>query len=364
MKRVGIMTYHNTRNFGGVLQAYALQEILRNLGAEVEIINYFCDSIQKNYKINKFYENKSLKEFLKWILTVKDYTISQRKFNNFFLNYFNLSQQEYNIDNIYETNNNYDIFITGSDQVWNMNLTNGDNSFFLNFVDSEKLKVSYAASFGYKELPHSYINITKELISDFDYISVRELEGQKIIDHHCQKESRVVLDPTLLLTGENWKSMASNIQNKDEYIFVYIVAPSKKLIDFARKLAKKHKCKVICTQYTHKKIFDFENRCDISPLEFLGLLNNAKYVVTTSFHGVALSINMNKQFFYELDSNKNNYNSRIETLINNLNINGREIKNGFVESENNLIDYKSVNNRLEELRIDSIEYIQQFLEAE
>lgn len=358
MKKVGILTYHNTTNYGAILQAYALQKKLIESGNDCDIIDYRCEAIEKNYKIIKINQSKNIKQLIKSILANSNKKCLKEKFEKFKDENLKISKDNYNRENINEVNDKYDEFVVGSDQVWNLNLCGGDTTYMLDFVKEDKKKNSYAASFGYNEVPKKYVDTTKRMLNTFKNICVREEQGKKIIQDLIEKQADVTLDPTLLLNKKQWYSLIKNSdknEKNEEFILLYIVSPNKEIINFTKRLAKKEKCKIIFINNSIKNVFGMKNIKTAGPEEFLKYIKDAKYVVTTSFHGVAFSINLEKQFFYGLSSENNNFNSRIENLINILGLQDRKIKNEIDNYKK--IDYKKVNNILEEQRISSIEKI-------
>lgn len=357
--KTGILTYHDTTNYGAVLQAYALQEKINNLGSECEIIDYKCEAITDRYKIIPLTECKNIKQFIKSLLTNKNNRILMKKFKEFNEKYQKLSSLEYNKETISQVNDLYDCFITGSDQVWNLELSNEDTTYMLDFVTDMKKKKSYAASFGYKEIPDKYVALSKKMLGDFETILVREEQGKSIIEKNLNRQAKVTIDPTLLLNKTEWDKLIENGNKEEDYILLYIIAPNKEIINFAKRLAKKEKCKIIYLNHSYKDIFGVKNIKTASPEEFLKYVRNAKYVVTTSFHGVAFSVNFEKQFFYALSKENGNFNSRIENLVNILNLKERIIGKNLELYKN--INYDKVNYLLENERKNSIDSLKEIL---
>lgn len=355
--KIGILTFHSAYNYGAVLQAYALQKTIESLGFHCEIINYKSDFIYENYKIKKLTEIKTIKELIKWIIMNRKNKNKAKKFENFMKEKYKLSLKEYKKENILECNNVYDCYFVGSDQVWNCNLNGNDDVFFLNFVNDNKKKNSYAASFGYNKIPNIYLKNSYNMLKEFNNISVREKSGMEIINKSLNKNSKVVLDPTFLINSKEWDKISKRSNIKKEYIFVYEVAATPTLIKFSKKLAREKQCDIICLNNTHRYYYGMKNIKDISPEEFLGYIKGAKYIITSSFHGVALSINFQKNFFYELDTKKENNNSRLENITQTLGLLDREIINGNNHNINKNIDYNLVNNVLNREIKKSIDFI-------
>lgn len=360
--KLAILTYQNALNVGAVLQAYALQQVLTKMGHQCEIIDYRNSYLEETYKTKNIMQIKSPKELIKWLLNVNKEKRKRVKFSEFNQKYQNFSSTVYTEDNIHESNDKYDAFIVGSDQVWNMNLNGEDKNYFLSFVEDSKNKISYAASFGYKEVPAIHRAKTYEGISKLNSISVRETSGKVITQELTSREAQVVLDPTLLLDKLEWKEINyEKKSNNKEYILVYIIAATPSIIEFAKKLGRKYNCEVICIHNSPIPKKGVKNIRDCSPTEFLNYVENAKFVVSSSFHGICFSILFEKDFFFELDVKPQNNNSRIETLVAKLNLGERQIVNGETQTYNS-IDYKNVLKRLDNEKAKSYEFLEESIE--
>ena len=344
-----------------MLQAYALQKTIESLGTDCEIIEYKSSYLENTYKIKKISELRSVKEFLKWLLSLRHSIISNKSFEGFARDFLRVSERKYSKENIVESNERYDLFIVGSDQVWNFKLNGEDSTYFLDFVKDNKNKNSYAASFGYAEIPQKYLRKTKELLSEFNQISVREQKGRESILALLGRTSDLVLDPTLLLDGRDWNKLASEKKVRREYILVYTVAAAPSVFAFAKNLAKENNCDIIYIRNSYRYKTGMKNVSGLSPCDFTGYIKNARYVVTTSFHGICFSVNFEKDFFYELDRNPKNNNSRIETLTELLKLGDREIVNGKCSALNKRINYTSVNKILSEEKKKSIDFLTKLL---
>lgn len=360
--KTGILTYHGTRNIGAALQAHALQKVLTDFGHDCELIDYRSQHLEEAYKIKNIFELKSFKELVKWSLSVKSSKKSVENYKKFNDKYQRMSEETYTLNNIAMSNDKYNTFIVGSDQVWNMNLNGNDSTYLLDFVDERNRKISYAASFGYKEIPDKFKSITKDKLKSFDKISVREVSGQDIVFKDVNRESQVVLDPTLLLEKEYWSTFVNTRKNEKEYILMYIIAATPTILKFAKKLSKKYDCDIICVHNSFKLYPGVRNIRDCSPSQFLEYAKNAKFIVSSSFHGICFSILFEKQFFFELDNKPENNNSRIETLISKLNLWDREIIDG--KSVNGArIKYSEVTNLLIQERKASKDFLSEINES-
>ena len=337
MKRIGVLTLNDYFNYENRLQNVALVYFLRQLNKN-NFINSLWYNDQKN-RISKRYVN---------FTNIRRYVLNRRGFKDYINKglLFNDIIREYNIKKFsdkytYEkkifpvtSNLNYDFenFVVGSDQVWKPNEKNLD-IFFLKFADRNK-RIAYAASFGVSKINSNKINIIKNGLEGFDYISVREQAGAKIIKDLTGKDVPVLVDPTLLLTAEEWERvMERPVWYRDEkYILVYFLS---KLPDKIKKdiqnLSDKYKLKIV-------NLMDRENidyYCS-SPSEFLYLIKNCSLMYTDSFHGTVFSI-LNRKPFVTCSRENTTFNmdSRIDTLFELF-----DLKNRKISKDNN---YEIVN---------------------
>ena len=356
--KIGIITYHRAKNLGAMLQSYALQKTLEKYKGKCEIIDYRNEKMEESYRVKKIRECKSLKEKVKNVLYMKKNKAFEKVRKEFNEKVQTISTKKYNKNNIKEANNDYDLFVTGSDQVWNIKLNYDDENYFLNFVEDNKKKNSYAASFGTNKIDEEQKARICNQLKTFNKISVREEEGKNFVKELTGRNSELVLDPTLLLNKYEWENMINNERiEKEKYIFVYVIAYTPTLLEFARKLGKERNCKVICFHTSYQKYRGMKNLTKVSPQDFLNYIKNAEAVVTSSFHGMCFSINLQKEFYYELDENKVNNNSRLKTLATTLNLEDRRIING--KCMNNIINYSEVTKKLEAERKRSIQFIEE-----
>lgn len=355
--KTGILTYHNTRNSGAVLQAYALQKTLSDMGFDNDIIDYRCPEIERVYCLKRIWELKSIKEFVKWALTIRPAKRSQKKFDAFKRNYLKLSKPYFR-DTISGANDSYDVFITGSDQVWNFDLNGNDRTYLLDFAKKGKKRLSYAASMGSTAVSGENEEIFARELLQFDGVSVRESSLKEYVDKACGVDGVQVLDPTLLLKKDDYDFEGGKSAVKGKYIFVYTIAATPNIEKVARDLSQKTGYPIIWGHMSYRKRRGVINKTDISPDEFIRYINNAEYVLTSSFHGMALSVVMEKQFFYDLDIKKKNNNSRLETLAAVLGLENRRIDTDSSDLQNEKkIDYAGTRAELEKLREKSLLFL-------
>ncbi len=363
MGKVGILTFHRAINYGAVLQAYALNESIKNIGYAPVTIDYKNPHIEKIYDPIHF-NYRSLKSFIGGVLTYNRRQKKKKSFEDFRTKFFVLDQ----ISDLYDKKyikhlNLYKKFLTGSDQVWNYAHTQFDKAYFLDFISDSSKKNSYAASFGFDWIPVEYVADYKKLLEDFNHISVREEQGAAIIKRLLNRKAEVVLDPTMLLSKNDWVKISEDYRReKRDYILIYQVATSQSLLDFAVNLSKETNREIICISDALRKRIKATYVAGVGPQEFLGLLKNAKYIITNSFHGTAFSINFNKLFFVEMLPPPAKVNSRLENILDTFNLRSRQIINGNNDNIFNEIDYTTVNKKLELERQRSLNYLKRILD--
>lgn len=313
LKKIGILTFHRAYNFGAVLQTYALEEAIKMISnnAEVCVIDYRNDRIENAFH-SKSLKSK-LKNVIKYMLYHDYYVETQKKaklFEAFIEKYISLSPQYESAD---EFKNEYDSIIVGSDQVWNLDMTVNDVNYFLPYDVGAK-KLSYAASFGKSKLSEEQKKVIHTKLLSFDSVLVRESDGEKLATD-LGVEAHKVVDPTLLISREHWGSLCEACKVNKPYILIYIVASETYSISLAKKIAKEKGWDIIYVDPPRYK-YEYVNKLkEAGPSQFLWLIQNAEIVITTSYHGLILSMNLNTPFLYELSHIEGNTNSRLEEVI-------------------------------------------------
>ena len=362
-KTVGIITLHRITNYGSVLQAYALQEMVKRLGFDVEIIDYRPSRATMSSMLKGLRNKTNLlrKSFFARtaarVIILPSYILRFKCFKQFVNGYLDLTKNSCIVEKDFKTKLPvFDIYCTGSDQVWNSEW-NGmiDGPLFLDFAPDDAKKIAYAASFGKEELDEWEIEETKRLLERYDYIAVRELSGKKILDKLGINNSGCVLDPTLLFDGKIWKKIASDRFKNEKYILVYNLNRNKKIHDYAVKLSQKTGLKI---KYITYQVHDFYKKgkmyCNTSVENYLALIANATYIVTDSFHGVAFSINFNKDFVVIYPEK---FSSRLRSILEITGLFDRVVEDGSLDIINKKINYKTVNDKISNERDKSIAYL-------
>ena len=353
--KIGILTFHCAYNYGAVLQCYALQEILRKLGHEVEIIDYRPDYIVKPYKVFRwgrlFYKDlkRTLRSWMKEPLLVGLRFKRYKVFNEFICSKLKLSTRVVgsNIDP------KYDVYVMGSDQIWNPQITKGFDPVYFGFFHTPPKKgtriISYAASIGSETVALDLQYKLKKLLTNFDAISVRENSLATILKQITKREVATVLDPTMLVDLTTWEILAKAPKLNKKYILVYQDGRECTLC-ISKKLAKEMNAVVVQIPLTPFVSYRKNIKQGVSPEEFLGWIRNAACVITPSFHGTVFSIIFRKPFFCI------ECNARVHSLLSILGLEDRIIK----RNDNpvfSLIDYEPVIPRLSSCREMSIAFL-------
>ncbi len=359
--KVGLLTFHCTDNPASALQAYALKHTIEKMGCECDILNYQ----RKWWKIKYYmwygpYFKKKYKIFsiFFWMLFVPVLMYRSYKYEAFRKNKLNISKKIISSPKqLAPLNSQYDYFVVGSDQIWNRNNSKVDDTYFLDFVSDNFKKIAYAPSFGISELPDGEKARDAELITQFKALSVRESQGQAILQNLCGISVPIVLDPSLLIHASEWKSMAQSPESKD-YIFVYLRKLSPSIVRIVNMFVEKTGLPVIQDTGISKCVNNGQSINSPTPQEWLGLISNAKYIITNSFHGVAFSINFNKQFFVEpINGSVKDTNSRVYSILEQFGLQSRIIDEEFDIDKVQEIDYEPINEKLAQKREFSMDFL-------
>ena len=316
--KVGTLTFHGSHNYGSVLQAYALQKVLDDIvgEGEHEIVNLRKEEQKKYYSV--YDSNKTLKSFISNIYRFwhrKELKEKFIKFEDFINNEMPLSRELSNKEQVSDEITKYNSVICGSDQIWNMDSFDFDETYLLPFkVDN---KVSYSASFGGNTdvIKNNRDSISK-YINDFNHISVRESSSKKELEKIVNKKIEQVADPTLLLDVKEWNSLIQDTTvGYEDYILFYSLGPSKEDIELVTNISKKLGYQIIVTNTAnrHDKKMKAIKDLSMGPKDFLALIKNAKLVCTSSFHCTVFSILFKKQFWCINVENEKRLQSLLET---------------------------------------------------
>lgn len=367
--KTATITLHSAHNNGSFLQAFALQKTIISMGVENDIINYIPFAQYTLYQ-NIIFKDTTLKGIIKGMLNVPHYkTLSERKKRyNRVLSTLNMTEKFEDESKFTEVINDYDCLIAGSDQIWN-SATMPDFT-PLYFLPTEKRKVAYAPSFG-KSLKNQFDNSDYvKQIEQFDKLSVREKSVQEQLEHLLpNKPVEIVLDPTFLLNKDEYEMLTNKAKCEfnGDYIFFYCIKASTEVLKTVREIGKMLNLPII-TVFTGVNTYKcqvFGQKVDFSagPEEFVKYVQNAKYVISNSFHGIVFSIIYNK-IFYRVADNENNslkIDERLDSILNLLHLDSQNIVAGKNISLNKEIEYLEVNSKLDELRNSSLNWLEESL---
>lgn len=354
--KVYTQTWYRGNNYGSVLQAYALPEVIRSLGYECEVLAYAPTKLEQwrlkilyhgvratiEYKINE----RAMKHAKNGDHEVID---NLQVFDEFRKNYMHITVPCSDAASIYRICSEKAIFICGSDQIWNP--YNFNPAYFLNFVKDSKRKIAYAPSFGVEVLPnYSKKAIAKE-VSTFAAVSVREKRGAELIKDLTGKEVKVAVDPTMLLSVDSWSSLLAERKVEKPYLFCYFLSRNDAYFEAAKEIAQMYNLELKVLPMVAADFAKEETiKEPIGPREWLGLVKNASFVLTDSFHCTLFAIRFHRQFYVLqrfADGDKRGQNSRIKTLLNMTELNDRllvpntPVKYGMVTQQKyNIADEK------------------------
>lgn len=358
------ITCHDVYNYGASLQAYALQEYLISQGHDVEIIDYKPDYMRVHYKFwyvseNSHYYRLAMKSrVIRFLLCC--YFAPRRfatygrkiKFDKFTKKFLHLTRRYNSYEEVVANPPAADIYIAGSDQIWNSNLPNGkDPGYFLQFGDEKARRIAYAASFGIPEVEAGHRPTMSKWLNSFDAISVREKTALGILET-LDVEGVNVVDPVFLLNKEQWSRFAGdNRVYKDKYILVYDIDLDNDDIRIeAERLHKLYNYKIVAVCALGKNPYAQKSIKNAGPQEFVNLIKNAEFVLSNSFHATSFSIIFNRPFstFYK----KKNV-SRMADLLK-----STELEHCLnPTSPRYQFRWDDINNKLQELCSNSFDYI-------
>lgn len=342
--RIGLLTYHHSANYGAVMQSYATCRALKELGHEVEFLNFQQDEKRSNSSIIFYFKIKAFDRFMTAFYPTETKILQS-------------------MDDLNAIASNYDCLVVGSDQVWNPEISkNKCLAYFLDFGGSDIRRISYASSFGISKWPEQYQNLLPSIsasLHKFHGLSVREETGKYLLENLFNLSSQVVLDPTLLHTDYN--EITGNIVNNDDVI-CYLLNRTKLQLEKTIKLSKSlgKTPKMISTI---RPTLGFRYVYPPSIEAWIKYIAGAKFVITDSFHGLAFSLIYNKQFI--VISPNNGKNSRLKDLLKSVGLENRYFDENdtiiYSELQNKKIDYDVVNSKLDTLKDVSWNYLRNAL---
>lgn len=371
--KAAIVTFVRAYNYGATLQCYALSKKLRDMSVDVEVLDYSPQYFRDSYNLAylgplRLLPYRPLKSW--WELTPLRRIIKKRNegFDKFISKNIPLSSQQYHsIDELNTQSLPYDMYISGSDQVWSSICVPFDPVYFLQFASATKEKrYSYAASFGMNSVPEKYEAEYKRRLTDWTGYCVREASAATLLKSLVGVEATQCCDPTLLLTQKEWELVASAKKPRTPYILVYTVNKSKQLLEQAAQLSREKRLPVYvtATYMTHEcllgkeeKTYGFRMCPSTSPAEWLQMFFSAEYVLTDSFHGTVFSLIGHKKLLVVCDRP----NIRSQELLQKVGLPSRYLPSKVSEIDTS-VDWDAVDSVFSQLRVSSLKYLQSILD--
>lgn len=365
MKKIGILTYHRVFNFGSLLQTYALQKYLEDKGQAVEVIDYYPERLQKKrllFHVNPKWSRPVWKMVAHLVPAVITRLLGYHMMDTFLGKYVKLTKKTYETeDDLKADLPIYDIYLNGSDQVWNVETADGlvDKVFFMEFLPDEYVRAAYAGSFGKDDFSEESLKEIKKYLSRYSAISVRENSGVGILEKIGIDNGQWVLDPTFLLKPAQWKMIQAKAKLPEKYLLVYNLNRNPRISRLAQQIAKERGLEIVNFAHSFVFIKGAKNIVYPTPNLFITLFENADYVVTDSFHGTAFSINFGRQFICVPAPR---FNSRLNSILDLIGESDRLLgdKDNF-DIINRKIDYIKVDSIIEEERKKAFGFVDRVL---
>ncbi len=354
-KSVAVITPFSTGNFGTVLQAYATQKTIVDLGYDCTVVDYRWDNIENPFLLSNLIRRKPINYFTGIVGHLL--RLPKRKDLNLFIDkYLNLSKRVRK-SNIYDLNEQFDCFIAGSDCIWNSEAFGLDTVGFLEFVKDNNKKGNYGSSFASDNIPDKHKQIIKELLSKFRYLSVREEKGKDLIEELLGITAEVVVDPTLLINKSHWSKISDDSKIKIGYKYLLIIeySMSRQMLNDAEEIAEKMGYKIVSLYFPKGKRIRTKVFSKASPQDYLFLIKNAELILTDSYHTTILAINFNVNVYTYITKTSKRLSTRFYSILNKLNLMDRliditgnnEIKNQIELGNIKNIDFEKVNKLLD-----------------
>jgi coenzyme F420-reducing hydrogenase beta subunit len=369
--KIAVLTFQDSLNFGAALQTLALQKFIISLGYPCEVLDYSNPIRSKEHSVKGLFlsalKKRDIKRAARVALGAPVIYKRIKVFKAFYRKNILLSQKRYVSAKALSADlDRYQCYIAGSDQIWNWRNNGKDASYLLDFVGTKKYSISYASSFGMAEIAPEIQEIYAKAFKDIDALSVRENKGAQIVTELTGMQPEVVLDPTFLLGKEQWaEDMPSSAQAGKPYILVY-ASNYKTFEKFKSQIGvdtEKYDVVVISTSPKPSSLLQSKLKFSLDPLEFVRLIRNASYVLTSSFHGTALSVILQKDFvsFLSGDAGKD---ARILELLQATGLEDRVFSDNMDRSAAfSSVDYGPVSALLQEKIERSKHFLQDALKA-
>lgn len=381
MKTVGIITTFRQPNFGSVLQAFALQYVIEKMGFDVKVIDYKYPN-EYHWNLGAKHGRKKVtfrsklgdtKRKIQLFLHLRKQT-KMEKLNKFIRNEMKCTQFYPSRKSILEKPPIFDIYVSGSDQIWNPNTMFGDMSYMFDFAPKGSRKIAYSSSFSCDNIPPKFLNTYRKYLSQFEAIGVREANGLALVhDVTGRNDAKLVLDPTLLLNKNQWHEYAlksDKIILPSKFILFYMLAytysPEEKMCELLTFVQQRYKLPIVALSQKPEgflgEYIRLEDNQTLGNYEFLTLFEKAEMVVTSSFHGTAYSLNYGKPLL-ALEDGKSRSDDRISSLLNAVGLSSQLVFTDTKLTDDITPYYDTVKEqqRLMGMRQDSLLFLQQSL---
>lgn len=380
MKKVGIITIHSIENFGSFCQAFALQEIVKSLFYDVEVIDYVYpnDYHKSQYAIVNPYARASVEKTLvarirdylyRHLFRAKNVRIRRGKYEDTIKQYLLLSVRYPSIESLKDCADKYDIYLTGSDQVWNPRYLFNDLSFLLDFTDNPN-KIAFSSSFGSKVIGLEHSKLYSPYLSKYKFISTREESGVHLVKDICGKDAICTCDPSLLLSKEKWgnRLVCGKPLVSGKYLLCYVLTytsnPYPYALEFINYIHRVTGLKIICIDNSSRfwMRLGYKGFQNCGPQDILNLFFNASFIVSSSFHGAAFSLIFRKDFYSILPPDVDD--ERQASLLNKVGANNRIIRVGDPlpsAHEVYINNWDELSSRLECYKTESLVYLEKAL---
>ena len=371
MKKIGIMTFHASHNYGSVLQAYALQKKLNAEGYDAKIINYRTDTQRSCYPLRHKY--RGLKGAVRNVW--QEIIIGKLKrryfgFEDFINNVLPTTHEIGGDRELSEISDDFDTLICGSDQIWNPACQDFKTAYYLDFAEGKR-RVAYAPSLGKAEFDSEDRELIARLLDNIDSISVREEKGAELLSELTDKPVATVCDPVALLDKQYWDEVAVKPKIKKPYVLCYFLNNNHGNRGYLDLIAKTLGLKVVVLNEIIRDFarFDYKKAYGAYPLEFIGLIKNAAFVYTNSFHATAFSTIFNVPFasmIADRDNVSNNNDSRKIDFLKRVGLENNCKKALTTEeiTELSKMSFDGANERLDAWRKESWKYLYGAIENE
>lgn len=361
--KVGILTFPNSVSYGACLQMIALQNTVRHMGHEAEILNYYNPYMKAEKHTDKGCNplKRAIKRRVRLLLHRRLY----RNFHRFEQRHVSYYPTRAFTDKrrLPEIAQRYDAVICGSDQVWCPYITDMDISYFLDFCDDTTKRVAYAPSFGVVKFPDGFEEQIAPELQKFHALSARELPGKEMVERLTGRETALVVDPTWLVEAADWAAMEQpHPAATGDYILYFVVNKSSELLARCKAFAKQHGLKVVMVggnpiSAAKNKDPMLSYALDVGPEQWLYLVHHAQYVFTNSFHGMAFSVLFERNLYVQVPSHNG---SRLRQVLERFGLEDREVCEG-VDVTESAVDYTRIRATFAQLKEQSLAYLENAL---